>query len=189
MSRILLIGVCAVTLVPSLARPQHTERDSAGRVVAHTLLGWYAPRGSLRGTIDGGALIGGQVAYRLRRVAVVTGLTVTQSDDNRSPGANDPDRLLLLQFDVGLETGAMSSFNPALRGFVGAGIGGRSYRFETPPRPTVAAAYVGAGGEWRFRRSGLRAEARDYFSAIIRDSDRGIQHDLQLLVGLGYHFR
>ena len=186
----MLIGVCAVTLVASPARPQHSGRDSAaGRVTTHTLLGWYAPRGTLRETIDGGALIGGQLAYRLRRVAFVTGLTVTQSDDNRSPVANDPDRLLLLQFDVGLETGAISSFNPALRGFVGAGIGGRSYRFETAPRPTVAAAYVGAGGEWRLGRGGLRAEARDYVSAPIRDSERGVQHDLQLLLGLGYHFR
>lgn len=189
MSRLVVIGMCAVTLVPSPARPQHTERDAAGRVVVHTLLGWYAPRGTLRETIDGGALIGGQLAYRLRRVAFVTGVTVTQSDDNRSPVASDPDRLLLLQFDVGLETGAVSAFNPALRGFVGAGLGGRSYRFETRPRPTVAAAYVGAGGEWRFRRSGLRAEARDYLSPGIRDTDPGMQHDLRLFVGLGYHFR
>ena len=190
MRHVLLLGACAVALLPGSARGQHAEHDSAtGRLVAHTLLGWFTPRASLRQTIDRGVLIGGQVAYRVRRVAFVTGLTVTQSDGNRAPVAKDPDRILLLQFDVGVEAGAISSLNPAWRGFVGAGFGGRSYRFEMPPRPTVAAAYVGAGAEWRPGRGGLRAEVRDYFSAGIVDADRGIQHDLQLLVGLGYHFR
>ena len=187
MTRLLIIGAAAVLILPFSARAQHVARDS-GRVAAHTLLGWYAPRAALRKTIDDGVLIGGQLAYRLRRVSLVTGVSVTQSDDKRSSVANDPDGLLMLQFDVGMES-AIASFNPALRGFVGAGFGGRSYRFDTAPRPTVAAAYAGLGAEWRFRRSGLRAEARDYVSAGIRDTDRGIRHDLQLLAGLGYHVR
>ena len=184
-----MIGACTIALLPASVRAQHAAEESARRVVAHTLLGWFAPRAALRETIDRGVLIGGQLAYRLRRVAIVTGLSVTQSDDNRSRVGSPRDGLLLLQFDVGMEAGAISSLTPALRGFMGAGFGGRSYRFETPSRPTVAAAYVGTGAEWRFRRNGLRAEARDYFSAGIRDTDRGIQHDLQLLVGLGFHFR
>lgn len=172
------------------ARPQHAERVSAsGRVVVHTLLGWYAPRGTQREVIDAGVLVGGQLAYRLRRIAYVTGFTVTQSDDNRSRAANDPAGLLLLQFDAGLEAGGVSSFNPALRGFVAAGFGARSYRFEATPRPTVAAAYAGVGAERHFRRSGLRVEARDYVSAASRGAARGLRHDVQLLAGLGYHFR
>ena len=189
MMRLVVLGLCATTALPSAARPQHAARDSAAnRMAAHTLLGWYAPRSTLKASIDPGVLIGGQVAYRLRRIALVTGLSVTQSDDNRTRADQPDPLLLLLQLDVGVEADA-SLATPALRGFVGAGIGGRSYRFATAPRPAVAAGYLAVGAEWRFRQNGLRAEARNYFAGAIAAADPGVQQDLQLLVGLGYHFR
>ena len=188
--RIILTVAFAGAFLPWSAVAQPARRDSAGgRFVAHTLLGLYMPRAGLQQTTDPGILIGGQLAYRVHRIAVVTGLTVTQSDDNRSAPANDPGRLTLVQFDAGVEAGAVSPVNRALRGFLGAGIGGRSYRYEAPPRPTVFAVYMGVGGEWRFRRGGIRAEARDYVSTGDIGADRANQHDAQLLAGIGYHFR
>jgi hypothetical protein len=102
----------------------------------------------------------------------------------------------ILTYDVGIEFNRVREreFEWRFSPFLGAGVGGRSYLYDaTGLRDRTSPSVYGAlGSEFQVENVAIRLEARDnvfrYRSPIpgVRSRTR---NDIDLMVGLAYHFR
>lgn len=178
------------------ASPARAQEARDARTSVHALLGAYVPTGEQRRDVEPSPFVGVQLGVRLRpRVALVGNVGVAQAERRRLP-AGSRGVVLPDVDDAGLEVAGAEPRRERLHlvPFAGAGLGGRTYRYDrlAETSRTVAAGYAGAGGEVHLGRAGVRLEARDYLSRSASPSGAAagaVRNDVVLAVGLSYHFR
>ena len=156
-------------------------------------LGISFATGAQRHEVMGGTTIGLQAAGAIRpSVHVVGTFGWTMSETRR---VESHDALDVFQYDLGLELGRSYplAFGFALRRFVGAGVGARSYRYRTGALldRTCAAGYGTLGAELALGNSALRAEARDNvfcYRSPVRGERARTRNDVLFALGFAYHF-
>lgn len=131
--------------------------------------GSIAPTGGQRDAIKRSNLTVAQLSYVVRPpLALTASIGWARSRDIATVG--DP-RLDVFTYDLGAEfraPGWSTGHEVTFRPFTGVGAGARSYNYrslEVDARHNVS-GYVAAGGEFGFKRVGLRLEVRDYVSGF-----------------------
>ncbi len=164
--------------------------DSARRFQFVVSSGALVPTGAQRGAVAAGDMTAAQLSYRvLPQIAVTGALGWTRSHDVVAAGQPTLD---VFTYDVGAELRG-SEWVPreawSAAPFVGAGVGGRSYRYRNLGTESThnLAGYASVGGEVGYARLRLRLEVRDYVSGFkalggLQASDA--RNDVALLVGI-----
>jgi len=152
--------------------------------------GLVLPTGAQRDALDRSKLTAVQVAYVIRPSFAVNA-TVGWARSRDLGAANEP-KLDVFTYDVGVEVRAprwLTYRTATLSPFAGAGVGARSYNYRSLDVDAThnVAAYASAGGELRYRRVGLRLEARDYVTGFRPLDGAGAtesRNDIALMAGL-----
>ena len=157
-------------------------------------VGVSIPTGSQRNLFRDEPLIGFQAAVQLHPTLHMVGSVAGVPSDTRYPVSDG--EVNVFQYDVGLELGWARSLPRGwqFRPFFGFGAGGRTYAYadDVLDDETCLSGYGALGSEFTFGPTGVRLEARDnlfsYRSPIAGVRSR-TRNDVNLMVGLAYHFR
>ena len=156
--------------------------------------GAMIPTGSQRDLFMDAAVAGVQVAVELKpSLHVLSTFAWAPARDRFGMGS---DRVTILQYSVGMEFGFVEPLAGEweLRPFIGAGLGGRSYAYESAALTDrhCNAAYAALGTEFQLARTALRFEVRDntycFRSPIEGVSSTGA-NEIGLSLGIAYHLR
>ncbi len=176
----------AQAAVSSAAAPSPTWelRFTSGALVA---------TGAQRDAVKDGQLSAVQLSWLVRPALAITGTAGWARSRDRLM-ANTP-KLDVFTGDLGAELRPAQWFTDrkvSLSPFVGAGAGVRSYNYRKLDVEATnnVAGYVAAGGEFGFRRVGLRLEVRDYatgFKPLIGAGRSDTRNDVMLMAGLRFN--
>ena len=157
--------------------------------------GAYVPTGDQRDQLEDALFVGAQASWRIiPQFALTSSFGWAPSKDRVISGDQTLD---LFQYDVGGEGRAPSWYSEDSWGFtpfLGLGIGGRTYSYrdlDNVDATTNVAGYGALGGEFDFKRVGLRFEARDYISRFEPPTGNGkttTRNDVTLAAGLTFRF-
>lgn len=159
-------------------------------------VGAYVPTGDQRDLVEDAVVVGSTLAYRATPALTVTG-SFGWSPTEEKPRLTVDNTVDLFQYDAGLELGrdlAIGQTNWSWRPFIGAGAGGRTYRYRDldVDAETDFAGYGTAGVQFDGGRFGLRLEAQDYLSSFDglegQMSESSARNDLFLIGALMFRF-
>jgi hypothetical protein len=181
------IVTAALALTASLAGAQVSETLP---LEVRPFIGASIPTGSQRDVFDDALIVGAQAALgvteRFQAIATFAWVGGTASYPVSEDGVD------IYQYDFGAEfdlRGA-SVLEPRFTPFIGAGAGGRSYRYASNDLSDNAcfSAYGAVGAELRLYTATFRVEARDnvfcYESPLGTGQSR-TRNDVTLAIGLG----
>lgn len=179
-------AAAAQTAVASVSSPSPTWelRFTSGALVA---------TGAQRDAVKDGQLSAVQLSWRVHPVIAITGTAGWARSRDRLI-ANTP-KLDVFTGDLGAELRPAQWFadrKVSLSPFVGAGAGVRSYNYRKLDVDATnnVAGYLAAGGEFGFRRVGLRLEVRDYatgFKPLIGAGRSDTRNDVMLMAGVRFN--
>jgi hypothetical protein len=180
----LALGVSAASL----------PAQSAWKPELRPFVGTSIPTGGLRDVIGTETLFGVQGAAELRPWVHVVGTFSVAPSQTRHVATGR--KVNVLKYDTGVE---FDNSQPFVRGwqfhaFWGAGAGARTYLYDSAALKdrTCFSGYGSTGIELQAGRTALRAEARDNvfcYRSPIAGAKSGTRNDLDLSLGLAYHFR
>lgn len=185
---LLVVPLLALSVTTALAQQKWREPLAEVRPFA----GVFLPVGASRKDFGSGGVIGAQAAVEANRhLHGVASLGWTLAPNK----VFARDRTEIWQYDVGAELNAVQyvGWGWYFRPFIGAGAGGRSYRYRDAAGKTshCLAGYGSAGTEWQLDVVAFRLEARDYLSCFespITEQKR-TRNNIGLTMGLAYHLR
>lgn len=158
MQRSILTGALAFAAVTRVAQGQ---ADHVWEV--RSIAGAALPIGAHHAVFASAPLVGGELALRLTNEVDVVGLFSWQPSQSKYTA--DSRRADVWVYNVGLERAfhREQSTRAALVPFAGVGVGGRAYDFASPALASGAcfAPYASGGAAYEWRRSTIRAEARE----------------------------
>jgi hypothetical protein len=155
------------------------------------LIGAYIPTGDQRDSFDDAAIYGMQVGYEYRPTLHFVGLFAWSPAHNNLVAVDDA--VNLFQYDVGAEFNLVRelSENWQLKPFLGLGVGGRTYNYDSIDlaTDTRVAGYAVVGTEFQYHYVAIRLEGRNYLSDFKDPMIGGTnaRHDLGFSLGLAYH--
>ena len=157
-------------------------------------VGTSIPTGRLRDAMGAETLFGVQGAAQVRPWLHAVGTFSFAPSETRVVATDR--KVNVLKYDTGVE---FFSSQPFIHGwqfhaFWGAGAGGRTYLYDAAALKdrTCFSGYGTTGVEVQAGRTALRAEARGNlfcYRAPIAGAKSGTRNDLDLSLGLAYHFR
>lgn len=179
----LLAGASALAAQSRMIKPE--IRPFAGAII---------PTGDQRDLFLDAAMVGVSTAVELKPSLHLVGTFAWVPGQNKYGVLQN--NVNIFQYNVGVELGFVRPLagNWELRPFLGLGVGGRTYGYEstTLDDKTGVAGYGAVGTEFQLARTALRLEARqnvfNYRSPIAGQSAK-TRNDIGLSLGVAYHFR
>ena len=183
-------GVLATLLLASAAFADSTAPAGNEAFSIRPLVGAYIPSGAQHRELSSSVVTGSEVAYALNApIRLVGAVTWTPSRERSFSNA----RSSIIQYDAGAELIPRRSADTPwqLSPFLGAGLGGRSYRLRsgTTPSQSDFAGYGALGAELERGGVGARIEVRDYVSRfkLLPGTGTTTRDDLMLTAALSIH--
>jgi hypothetical protein len=155
--------------------------------------GAFLPTGDQHDLFKNAALLGMQIGYEMKPTLHLLGSFVWSPGQSKFlTGNNDVN---VFQYDVGAELNAVYELTPSwqLKPFVGIGVGGRTYDYQTSALGTNSclAGYASLGSELQYRVTAFRLEARNYAfcydDPMLGESET--RNEVGLAFGVAYHIR
>lgn len=157
----------ALSALVTLAAPALADDGAPRPMQVSPLLGALVPTGHGRALFDDAVLMGLTVSYDVHRHVALVGAFGWAQSEGHGFGARTA-TLDVVQYDLGAQAQLPIDLGggQALKPFVGAGIGGRTYRFREPgvERETDLVGYWATGVTLECRGFVLGATARNYLS-------------------------
>jgi hypothetical protein len=179
----------ALVVIARLAGTQVTAETWEIRPVA----GVAIPLGSHRLDFNSAPIVGGQLALRLTPTIDAVGLFSWQP--SQSKYAVDTRHADVWVYNIGVERAfrGQQPTDGALVPFVGGGVGGRAYDFQSPSlvSGTCIAPYASGGAAYEHRRSTVRLEARENilcYKSPVAPFDQETHNEVSLVLSFGARF-
>jgi hypothetical protein len=187
---VLALGIAAVTAIDAGAQTV----APAKRFELLVSSGSMVPTGVQRDAVKRANLTVGQFIYVARpAIAIAASLGWARTRDLALQAGS---RLNVFTYDLGAEFRGVpvSAGKVTARPFVGAGAGARTYDYRSADSDARhnASGYASVGGELRYRRIGLRVEARDYvtsFKPLTGGDSAPVRNDIVFMAGLRFGLR
>lgn len=174
------------TALPGQAPPILTE--------LRPFVGLSIPTGDQREVYGNEPVIGFQAAVELNPTLHLIGSLGAVLSDARYDVAES--EVNIIQYDLGVELGAMRPMRRGweFRPFFGFGAGGRTYAYTASSLRdgTWLSGYGALGSEFKLGRTGVRLEIRDNlfgYRSPLRNARSKMRNDVDVMLGLAYHFR
>lgn len=182
-------ALVALAATPALAEEQPVAR----KLELAPFVGAFIPTGDQRDVLDDAVLAGLTLSYEVHPYVAVVG-SLGWAGSQGDGFASDED-LDVFQYDVGVQGQYRFELRNgvALKPFVGAGLGGRTYDFRdlAVDSETDFAGYFSAGAELEYRQLAFGLTVRDYISdydGIGVEEESSTRNDVTVFASVGARF-
>jgi Outer membrane protein beta-barrel domain len=191
MNKKIIVALAALAMLP-VGRTHADEPRPQTPFQVAPYAGAFIPTGDLRDTLDDAALAGLTLSYEMNRYLSVVGSFGWAPTKVKTLSDADLD---LFQYDLGLQ--GQYAFDVGyglhLTPFVGAGIGGRTYRYRDLglENETDLIGYFSAGGTVEYQKITLSVTGRDNISrynGLGFEDHNTTRNDVTLFTSVGYRF-
>lgn len=189
--RIALIGIALVLATILGAVTLGAQQFPTVRGAIRPYVGAWIPTGDQREVFEDAVLVGAQASLNATPNVAITGsFGWAPGSDKLTAGSQKIDTY---QYDLGLEARSLRESFAPFKPFIGAGVGGRTYRYrdlDVDARNNLA-GYGALGFDLSIGAVEFRLEGRDYvsgFKPLTGAGESKTRNDVAIFAGLGLQF-
>lgn len=190
--RIALIGLFVVlALLLGAVKLFAQDAPVGSRAAIRPFVGAYVATGDQRDFVEDAVLVGAQASWTINPNFALTGsFGWAPSKDKIAAGDQTLDQF---QYDVGVEARSARLSTGTVTPFIGAGIGGRTYKYRDLDVDSKSNfdGYGALGVDFELGLIGVRVEGRDYvsrFEPLVGSGDAQTRNDVTLAAGFTVRF-